>query len=101
MREVEESEWYQHYLDTPLGTPTNILGRPPVSASEAMTVPGCAVKSIERDDGPHGFPKHHGRIKSIDGDRIVVIAHATRPPSVAPFVWEGTEDEFHTLWDCD
>ncbi len=101
LREVEEAEWHQHYLDCPLGSPTDVLGRAPETQAEAMTIPGCAVKSIEREDGPHSFPKHHGKIKSIDGDHIVVIAHPMRPDSVPPFVWEGTAASFHTLWDCD
>ena len=100
LKEVEKDEWYQHYLDCPLGLPRSAKPR---TEFEAQGIPGCAVKSVERlSDGPiKGAPVYHGKLKSIDGDLVVVISHAYLVPSEPWFVWTGTPAEYHSYWDCD
>lgn len=102
-REVEKAEWYQHWLDCPMGLPR---GANPKTAFEAQGMPGCAVKSVERETrrGPgimHGAPVYHGKLKSIEGDRFTVISHSHMVPSEPRFVWTGSKAEYHSYWDCD
>ena len=103
LKVVEQTEWYQHYLDCPMALPN---GANPGSAFEAQGIPGCAVKSVERETrrGPgilHGAPVYHGKLKSIEGDHFTVIAHSLKVSSEPWFVWTGSKAEYYSYWDCD
>lgn len=97
LREVEETEWYQHWLDLPILRPSGQAGRP-LTEGEAFAMPGCCVKSKETEGV--GWPKWHGRLKQHSQDKCVVIAHAP-PTTNANFVWEGTLVEYERDWRCD
>jgi hypothetical protein len=99
---VEQSEWYQVWLDTPISTPgghAKETGRIPPGPDQAMREPGCCVKSKER--APAGWPKNHGRLQAYGEDRVIVASHASKLPSDPWFIWEGTAAQYHSLWDCD
>jgi hypothetical protein len=92
--EIDDKAWYNAWLDTPLG-----MHRRGVIESDAMTIPGCCVKSREREGM---WPKHHGKLVSYTDDlggRIVVRGHDS---AVSPrFVWIGTKEEYYRTWICD
>lgn len=84
--------WYQAYLDTPKGVPG---GR---TAEEAATKPGNCVKSLERDTKHGGFPKYHGILIKY-GDNCQVRGHSS--PVSSNFVWSGSKEEYHHIWEVD
>lgn len=100
LSELSDSEWYEHWLDTPIMTPgarlEKKLGRP-CTEQEAFVEPGCCVKSKENE---RGMPKWHGRLKEYSDEKCVVAAHggATTNPR---FVWEGTSVAYEHYWRCD
>jgi len=84
--------WHQMMMDMPFKAPG---GR---TAEEAATKPGNCVKSNERDPSSGGFPKYHGRLLSY-GDECVVLGHNS--PVSEPFIWKGTNQEYHQTWVVD
>lgn len=88
---LDDTKWHEAWLDTPL-----VMARRASSKAEAMTIPGAAVKSIER--GGDGMPLHHAKIVTY-GDEVVLRGYGD---AVSPrFVWRGTQQDYYRLWECD
>lgn len=96
MVRLSKDEYAPLWWNLPMTRPQN-----PASAAEAMTIPGCCVKSVEREK-PMGFPRYYGRVLLYDpdGDDVCVIAH---PDGRTPFYfrWRGCVREYQRLWECD
>jgi len=90
-----EHEWTEAALDLPFSTPMDAK-----SPGEAMLIPGCCLKSVERER-PGGWPKYFARLVSIDqtNDRVLVISQVLGDSP--RFLWTGTMAEYTAVWDCD
>jgi hypothetical protein len=97
---IDESLWHEAWLDTPFAAPSAY------SAEAAMRLPGCHVKSKERNGQ---WPKFFGILVTydVDTDRVVVRSK-NLPPMTELFpdtngkaIWVGTLADYHATWDCD
>lgn len=90
----DDTAWAEAWLDTPLGSPIDAR-----NTTDAMTKPGCAVKSKERE-GVTTWPKYFGVVVSFDTaqDRVRIRSHRDNTPRR---VWDGTSRQFFAMWECD
>lgn len=81
-------------------TPPAIEGEVPRSALDAMHMPGCCVKSLEKEKRG-GFPKYFGKLCALDKkmDLVGVVGAAYMPEQ--EFIWLGTYAEYLRVWECD
>jgi hypothetical protein len=90
--EMNEALWAKLMLEMPFSAPGG------KSAEDAATKPGNCVKSNERGKENGGFPKYHGRLLKY-GDECVVLGHNS--PVSKPFIWSGSQTEYHRTWIID
>jgi hypothetical protein len=96
------------FLDTPFGSPRVRTNggevRAPRSADEAFRIPGCNVKSREKDGKDGRWPRYFGVLVSCSDDGTLCIVRS-KPPTHGvdgkPTVWTGTYAEYASMWMCD
>jgi hypothetical protein len=95
---TDETEYAEAVLDTPLSSPHN-----PESREEAMTIPGCHLKSKEIDKASLSrWPRYFGVLTSYDvtNDKVVVVSKTPHVDGKRT-VWTGTIAEYTAMWLCD
>jgi len=91
LKEITLEEYGQLWLNAPIG----MGDPPPKSSDEAMLRPGCAVKSKDKDGQ---WPRYFGKVCSYSEHKVVIVSYQVHAPL---YMWEGTPEEYLSLWNCD
>ena len=90
----DEKEWARLKESTPVGFPMGAG-----SLEEAVTMPGCCLKSCQLRHGSHPLT---ARLHEYDlaENYVVVLSHA-QTFGAGRYVWIGTVRQYEDVWECD
>ena len=94
--DFDRTQWHKLKVDLP-----SAMAKRASSAEEAMTLPGCCLKSRELR-GSTEWRRFTGKLLSIDleADEVVVLSHE-QTFGEGLYVWRGTADQYADVWECD